>query len=809
MMKRTPPTPPPAAHVPTTPSARQLVSSHRWGRWPKVRRGPLAWSVLCAALFVSGVLAHAPALWLGFLLALPLMITGSGLGWRSAAALMPVGLLLAWLRLHADRGPVAVQLAGLAALLLLAILASQQLFSLWHRAARSARANERRARLLSEAALAMEAAHDAPALFAMLPPLLADILEVTHAEVFVPDGGQLRFASSWQAELPREFEIPLDSVMGRALQQGRAEYVPDTDLDPAYIGDPALPSTRSELALPLLVDGQVRAVLNMEHARVDAFDRDDHRVLEAFAHLAQEVLTRLEALAELERQRSEQSLVARITRRLLLAEGAREAAITVLTDLVPGMDMQAGAVVVLRNERLRTLAVHGALPDRLRHLLNQGLPLDGLLQKAWRSRTPILVGDAATDPRAGLPVGRSGLRAVAIVPIANASSEVQALLVLADLQGGKVWGDHEARLLEIVATSLGVVLDRATLDRQLLAMLDGVRGLARAEQPSELYHRAAASAVRLIPGAEAASIHVRGLDGFRFEAAVGFDLEALRALGPFSDADELSWYREGVEGYRRGVPRILRGQAVRELSAAYGSAGPDSRLAAARTGDIAATICVPITDSGEVVALLNVDSFSDPQAFGSSARRLAEAFAQQVGAIVRQSETLEKLKRSVVTDPLTGLGNREGFHRRLEQELARARRFEHPLSIVMLDLDTFKQVNDRFGHHRGDDVLVRVAQAIVTAGRGSDAAFRWGGDEFVLLLPELTPTEARIAAERYRSAIATVKAEGVTLSASIGIASYPDDGSDREALMRRADDLMYHGKQKPRAPDPAHDGARP
>jgi len=805
-MKRPHPSPPPSHDGPE--GGPRPAASERRGllaRW-RLRRGPTAWSVAIAVLFLLGLVLHAPQLWLGFLLALPLMIAATGLGWRAAAPLVPVGLFLAWLRTRGASNPVLPELAGLAGLLALATLAGNNLFTLWHRAERRARDNERRARLLSESALAMEAARGPAELFQMVPRLLAEILDFSHAEVFVPEADGLRFAAAWRAELTRDFRVPPASVMGRALREGRAQYVADTRQDPAYRGDPAVEPTRSELALPLLVNGRVRAIVNVEHARTNGFGREVRRTLEAFSHIAQEVLARLEALAELEHQRAEQSLIARLTRRLLLVEGAREAAATALAELVPSSELEAGAVTVLRDGRLRSLAVHGSLPDGLRRMLNEGLPFIGLLRESWQQRQPIYVDDALGDPRSGELAQRSGVRAVAIVPISNASGEVQALLLLANLGSPRTWTARDERVLGIVATSLGVVLDRATLDRQLVAMLDGVRGLARAEEPSELYRRAATSSVRLIPGAEAASILVRGTNGFRYQAAVGYDIDALHALGPFSDVDELSWYRDGAEGYRRGTPRIVRGSDVRNLSAASGGDHSTSLADAARIDDIAANLCIPITDSGDVVAVLNVDSFSDEHAFGSSARRLAEAFAQQVGAIVRQAQTLERLQRSVVTDPLTGLGNREGFQRRLEIELGRARRYDHPLSIVMLDLDHFKQVNDRFGHHRGDEALVRVARALVAAGRASDAAFRWGGDEFVLLLPEASYADAHAAAERYARAVATVEVDGIVLGASMGIARYPDDGMDPLALMRRADDLMYHGKQQPR-PSATHPGA--
>jgi len=762
---------------------------------------PALWCGAGLALFSVGVLLRWPELSLGVLLALPVMITGTGLGWRVAAPLLPIGVGLAWLR---DRpraaGAGLVEPIGLAIVLTLALLAGNDLFRLWHGTARSARDNERRARLLSEAALAMARAEDRPTLFLAMPRLLSDILDYTHAEVFVPDGEGLRLEAAHGTELPAGFRVPPASVMGRALRTGTPQYVADASRERDYVGHAGIPTSGSELALPLVVSGGVEAVLNLEHEAVAAFDEADRRTLQAFVRIAQEVLARLDALSRLEREAAERSVIARLEQRLLLAEGAREASAAALSEVVPALGLDAGMVAVLRRGALHSLAVHGPMPSALRGMLNEGLPLAGRLREVWETHEPALLDDAPTDRAAGELTRLAGSRAVAIQPITNARREMQALLLLSNQHEPRTWGDRDRRVLDIVATSLGVVLDRATINRQFMAMLDVVRGLAQAEEPSELYRRAAESAVRLIPGAEAATILVRGRSGFGFEAAAGYDLEALRALGTFDERDELIWYHDGVDGFRRGVPRIARGADVHAYSAASGGERSTAGIAAARVADIVANVCVPIIDKGEVVAMLNVDSFSNETEFGSSARRLAEAFAHQVAVIKRQAEALGHLRRSVVTDPLTGLGNRAGFQRRLALELERARRYGHALTIVLLDLDNFKQVNDRFGHAAGDEALVRAARALEGAQRSSDAAFRWGGDEFVMLLPEIGRDEAAAAAQRYLDAVASVETRGLALGGSAGIARYPDDGDDRETLLRRADDLMYHGKPgRPRA----------
>src|SRR5690606_31519097 len=284
-------------------------------------------------------------------------------------------------------------------------------------------------------------------------------------------------------------------------------------------------------------------------------------------------------------------------------------------------------------------------------------------------------------------------------------------------------------------------------------------------------------------------------DTCQCEATVGYDLAALRDdARPLTQAEELTWYGGSESDYNGGSGRVLRGDDVLRHSMASGTDRAPAALDSARVGEIKANILIPITDNGQVVAILNIDSMSNEDAFGSNALKIAEAFAQHIAVIVRQAEQMTSLERSIVTDSLTRLGNREGFQRRLTHELARALRYGHPLNIVMLDLDNFKQINDRFGHAVGDSALIAVADVLRTNQRTSDSAFRWGGDEFVLLLPDVHPAEAHAAAERFAALVSGIEVNGAGLSVSGGVGSYHEHGSEPPGLLRRADVRMYYRK---------------
>jgi diguanylate cyclase (GGDEF)-like protein len=171
---------------------------------------------------------------------------------------------------------------------------------------------------------------------------------------------------------------------------------------------------------------------------------------------------------------------------------------------------------------------------------------------------------------------------------------------------------------------------------------------------------------------------------------------------------------------------------------------------------------------------------------------LAGVFAAQERRVRRRMVTLTR------TDPLTGLFNRAHLLPTLEQEVSRTRRSDRGFCLLMVDLDGLKAVNDTFGHHRGDEVLRAIGRIIHRSIRTVDAAYRYGGDEFLILLPETDIPGAFVVAEKIRTGaeevgLALTGTDGTT-SVSIGLVSHPEDGSTAEELMLAADRAMYQAK---------------
>ena len=203
--------------------------------------------------------------------------------------------------------------------------------------------------------------------------------------------------------------------------------------------------------------------------------------------------------------------------------------------------------------------------------------------------------------------------------------------------------------------------------------------------------------------------------------------------------------------------------------------------------------CVPLSVSGEVIGSVLVEHAR--LLHGDEHRRIEDTVSQ-AGPTLANLRNLALAEARAATDSLTGLPNRRAVQEALKRMIAQAGRTLAPMSVLVLDLDHFKQINDTYGHDRGDAVLAAVGDVLAGALRTSDFVGRNGGEEFVALLPETGADGALEAAEKLRAAIARVTLPGIdrAITASVGAAVYPHTAADPESLLRLADRALYAAK---------------
>jgi two-component system cell cycle response regulator len=172
---------------------------------------------------------------------------------------------------------------------------------------------------------------------------------------------------------------------------------------------------------------------------------------------------------------------------------------------------------------------------------------------------------------------------------------------------------------------------------------------------------------------------------------------------------------------------------------------------------------------------------------------------------LERSRLLKKIRELAVRDALTGLYNRRELHRFLEYEIIKSKRYDHAFSLLLMDIDHFKEINDQYGHRVGDEILQQVAQVLINQTRGCDLPARYGGDEFIIVLPETPAVQGWVGAERLRKVVESVnfqitdekgELERIEITMSMGLAGYPGDSEVGEQLIDLADQALYIAKHK-------------
>jgi diguanylate cyclase (GGDEF)-like protein len=292
---------------------------------------------------------------------------------------------------------------------------------------------------------------------------------------------------------------------------------------------------------------------------------------------------------------------------------------------------------------------------------------------------------------------------------------------------------------------------------------------------------------------ETCALYLRASAGVFYGAVAGSDrLRPLASCGAAPAREALAELRagEGLAGAAAESSTVVvwPGEAALVTS-------PEEPLA----GDAKTAVAVPVRSGQRPFGVLALYGRSVDQPYTDEDMEALAALVRQVESAIEKTFLYEEAMRLSITDGLTSLWNRRQFDLRLAAEYQRGVRFGDPFSVVLLDLDQMKEVNDSLGHQAGDAVLIEMARRLTGGVRDVDVVARFGGDEFGLILPHTGVGGALRLAEKVRRAIGEVPfdVEGavrVGVTASVGVASYPEHGDSERELVRAADGALYRAK---------------
>lgn len=450
----------------------------------------------------------------------------------------------------------------------------------------------------------------------------------------------------------------------------------------------------------------------------------------------------------------------------------------ILTIVRDYFHLEGGSILLLDKERkvLQARLTFGKQPPGIEIPLGEGLT--GL---AAKSKRPIQSHDVSKDSRY-IRVVESTKSEVAIPLMVR--DEVVGVL---DCQSDEIdfFDTETVDLLTLFATQASIALVNAEIyskEQKRASQLAAINEIARQATAvlklEELLVRICRSVEHSLPEYGVAVLTVEQ-DGTLMHRSHGGSkkplFETSQALLPRGNAGE-----EVLQQHKTRTLRNNNGQPLMFEGAA-------------------SELILPLVASGQPLGVL-IFAADKSSAFSPEDITAFQSLADICATAIQNAYFFQQVEQLAHIDGLTGIFNRRYFEKRILEEIERASRYDLSLSVIMIDLDHFKTVNDEFGHLLGDEVLRRVSQLFQQTVRKSDVCCRYGGEEFAIILPETSGSNALIAAEKLRNLVAKYEFPGVPrpISLSAGVANFPRNGTTRDDLVRAADENLYLAKQSGR-----------
>ncbi|HEY5489053.1 MAG TPA: diguanylate cyclase [Candidatus Limnocylindrales bacterium] len=478
--------------------------------------------------------------------------------------------------------------------------------------------------------------------------------------------------------------------------------------------------------------------------------------------------------------------IQRIAARLTRLASVEEVATTICTETREVIDHDEAHILVLDAAgMLQRGAATG--PMRSGDSSVPPLPSDGSgAREIWaavRSGAPALLPEVDD-----LGPSRPGPHSMLIVPL-RYESRVNGVICLV-ANGRRHFDDDDLRLMQILSDQAAVAIENARLlhgrdelVRELAGLLE-ISEAAGAADDEKTLAKLLAARVRQQTGTDAALV-ARWDEGSTVMRVICRD--GVGGTAEMIDVAESAARRQVLGD---GRPVILQADS--------GDGGVET--AQLRQVGASTLVLLPLNAGARTIGMVELLALREPRNPSPAEMQACEAMASLAAAGLEKVRVLEKLRSAADIDLVTGVHNHRYLQERLRQEIARSARSHAPLAVLMLDLDKFKPINDRFGHSDGDRVLHNVATTIRAQVRTIDIVARYGGDEFVVLMPDTSDSAAEQVARRVVAGVshqrhALSDGSHVTVGISAGLAVYPSDGRNSAQLLQAADAAMYSAKR--------------